>query len=278
MKKGTKRLGFICITVAMAVFAAGCNEKSDSGSAGEATSADAAQNTTITIAAAASLQKTFDETLIPMFEEQNPDIKVEGTYASSGDLQAQIEGGLEADLFMSAATSNMDALVEEGLIDKSSVVDLLKNDVVLIKGAGVDTEVTSFEDITKAETIVIGDPESVPAGKYAKEILTNVGNYDEVEAKASLGKDVTEVCSQVAEGSAEVGIVYATDAQGVNSEEEKVEVITKADDSMMETAVIYPLGIVSETDDKAGAAAFAEFLQTEEALSVFAENGFTINQ
>lgn len=278
MKKGKKRLGCICIAAAMAVFAVGCNGGADNGSGEANTSADAAaQETTITIAAAASLQKTFDDTLIPMFEEQNPGIKVEGTYASSGDLQTQIEGGLEADLFMSAALSNMDTLVEEGLVDEATVVDLLKNDVVLIKGAGTETEVTSFEDITKADTIVIGDPESVPAGKYAKEILTNVGNYDEVEAKASLGKDVTEVCSQVAEGSAEVGIVYATDAQGVNAEEEKVEVIAQAEDSMMETPVIYPLGILTDTANESAAGTFAEFLQTEEALAVFEENGFTIN-
>lgn len=275
-KKGKTGLAILLMTTLMGIFAVGCKGSSDAGLAGENTGEETAANTTITVAAAASLQKTFDETLIPMFEEQNPGVNVEGTYASSGDLQTQIEGGLEADLFMSAALSNMDALVEEGLIDENSVVELLKNDVVLIKGTGMDTKVTSFEDITNAQSIAIGDPESVPAGKYAKEILTNIGNYEEVEKKVSLGKDVTEVCSQVAEGSAEVGIVYATDVLGANSSEEKVEVIKTAEDDMMETPVIYPLGIAADTTNKETAKVFADFLQSEEALTVFAQNGFSV--
>ncbi len=84
------------------------------------------------MAAAASLQATFDNELIPLFEKENPEIAVEGTYASSGDLQHQIESGLDADVFFSAATSNMDTLAEEKLIDEDTVVDLLKNNIVLI--------------------------------------------------------------------------------------------------------------------------------------------------
>ena len=137
--------------------------------------------TKISVAAAASLQATFDDELIPLFEKENPGVTVEGTYASSGDLQQQIESGLDADVFFSAATSNMDTLVDENLVDKDTVVDLLKNDVVLITPKDSKLGIKGFKDITKADTIAIGDPESVPAGKYAKEILTNLGVYDEVE-------------------------------------------------------------------------------------------------
>ena len=166
-------------------------------------------NSKILVAAAASLQATFDNELIPLFEKENPEITVEGTYASSGDLQQQIESGLDADVFFSAATSNMDTLAEEKLIDEDTVVDLLKNNIVLITPKDSKLGIKSFKDITKADTIAIGDPESVPAGKYAKEILTNLGVYNEVEKKASLGASVTEVLSWVAEGSADAGIVYA---------------------------------------------------------------------
>ena len=75
----------------------------------------------------------------------------------------------------------MDTLVDENLVDKDTVVDLLKNDVVLITPKDSKLGIKGFKDITKADTIAIGDPESVPAGKYAKEILTNLGVYDEVE-------------------------------------------------------------------------------------------------
>ena len=235
---------------------------------------------TITIAAAASLEKTFEETLIPRFEKKYPNVNVKGVYDSRGKLQIQIEQGLDADVFFSAATSNMDTLAEEKLIDEDTVVGLLKNDVVLITPKDSKLGIKSFKDITKADTIAIGDPESVPAGKYAKEILTNLGVYNEVEKKASLGASVTEVLSWVAEGSADAGIVYATDAQteNTNGDDKEVEVVATAEDSMMQTPVVYPVGVVSASTHKDEARAFEDFLQTDEAKAILEKAGFTINK
>ena len=84
------------------------------------------------IAAAASLEYSMEEKLIPLFEEQNPGVKVEGSYDSSGKLQTQIEEGMEADLFFSAATKQMDALTEEGCMKEDSEADLLENKIVAI--------------------------------------------------------------------------------------------------------------------------------------------------
>ena len=180
--KFVKRIGVAVLAACMVLSCVGCGSSSNKGAA-EGTTEVAAEGgqTKISVAAAASLQATFDDELIPLFEKENPGVTVEGTYASSGDLQQQIESGLEADVFFSAATSNMDTLVDENLVDKDTVVDLLKNDVVLITPKDSKLGIKGFKDITKADTIAIGDPESVPAGKYAKEILTNLGVYDEVE-------------------------------------------------------------------------------------------------
>ena len=140
--------------------------------------------------------------------------------------------------------------------------------------------IKSFKDITKADTIAIGDPESVPAGKYAKEILINLDVYNEVEKKASLGASVTEVLSWVAEGSADAGIVYATDAQteNTNGDDKEVEVVATAEDSMMQTPVVYPVGVVSASTHKDEAKAFEDFLQTDEAKAILEKAGFTINK
>lgn len=271
-----KRVGSLVICGAMVCGLVACGGSGDSA---EDSTTASEETTTIQVAAAASLQATFDNVLIPMFEEANPGIKVEGTYASSGDLQQQIEAGLEADVFMSAATSNMDTLVEEGLIDADTVVNLLRNDVVVIVPEGIEAKVTGFQDLDKADVVAIGDPESVPAGKYAKEILTNLGIYDAVAEKASFGTDVTSVCTQVAEGSADAGIVYSTDALGENNngDDRKVTVLDTATDDMMDTPVIYPVAVTSSSTHKEEAQAFEEFLQTQEALEVFEQNGFTIN-
>jgi len=232
------------------------------------------KDVTIMIAAAASLENCYTQELIPMFEEQYPYITVTGTYDSSGKLQTQIEEGLEADVFMSAATKQMNALKEEGLVDSDSIVELLENKLVLIVPAGMeDGAVTEFADIVNAGMIAIGDPESVPAGQYAKEAFTNLGIWDEVSRKASLGTNVTEVLNWVAAGSADAGVVYATDAASTTD----VTVIAEAPEGSMETPVIYPVGIVSASTHKEEAGLFIEFLQSEEAIQVFEDYGFTNN-
>lgn len=279
--KFAKRIGVVVLAVCMVLSCAGCGDSSNKGASEETTEVTTeGGNSKILVAAAASLQATFDNELIPLFEKENPEITVEGTYASSGDLQQQIESGLDADVFFSAATSNMDTLAEEKLIDEDTVVDLLKNNIVLITPKDSKLGIKSFKDITKADTIAIGDLESVPAGKYAKEILTNLGVYNEVEKKASLGASVTEVLSWVAEGSADAGIVYATDAQteNTNGDDKEVEVVAMAEDSMMQTPVVYPVGVVSASTHKDEAKAFEDFLQTDEAKAILEKAGFTINK
>lgn len=279
--KFAKRIGAVVLAVCMVLSCAGCGGSSNKGASEETTEVTTeGGNSKILVAAAASLQATFDNELIPLFEKENPEITVEGTYASSGDLQQQIESGLDADVFFSAATSNMDTLAEEKLIDEDTVVDLLKNNVVLITPKDSKLRIKSFKDITKADTIAIGDPESVPAGKYAKEILINLDVYNEVEKKASLGASVTEVLSWVAEGSADAGIVYATDAQteNTNGDDKEVEVVATAEDSMMQTPVVYPVGVVSASTHKDEAKAFEDFLQTDEAKAILEKAGFTINK
>lgn len=229
----------------------------------------------VNLAAAASLKNVYDEKLIPMFEEKYPGVKVTPTYASSGDLQTQIENGLEADVFMSAANKQMNALAEEGLIDNTTNLQFLENKVVLIVPADSDSNISSFDDLKNVGgNIAIGDPESVPAGQYAKEALTNLGIWDDVESKLSLGTDVTAVLNQVAQGSADCGIVYSTDANST----EDVKVICEAPEGSLNTSVIYPVAVLKNSTDSNATSAFMDFLQTQEAKDVFVEYGFTIHE
>lgn len=229
---------------------------------------------TVMLAAAASLEKSFTEQLIPMFEAQYPNVKIEGTYDSSGKLQSQIEAGADVDIFFSAALKQMQALQEEGYIEADASIDLLENKIVLIVPKGSEEGYISFEDIVNADMAAIGDPESVPAGQYGKEALENLGLWSEVENKLSLGTNVTEVLNWVAEQSADAGIVYATDAASIP---DKVTVIAAAPEGSV-SKVIYPVAELKDTANKEAADAFMEFLQSADALKVFEEAGFTINQ
>ena len=225
----------------------------------------------ILVAAAASLQNAYEEELIPMFEEQYPGVTVEGTYDSSGKLQTQIEEGLEADVFMSAATKQMKALDEEGMIASDTIVNLLENKIVLIVPAGSDSQIDSFEKIGDAASIAMGDPESVPAGQYAKEALTNLNVWDSIQDKVSFGTNVTEVLNQVAAASADAGIVYATDAASMP---DQVTVVAEAPEGSLEKKVIYPVAVVKATTHEDAAKAFVDFLQTPDAIKVFESYGF----
>ena len=223
----------------------------------------------ILVAAAASLKNAYEDELIPMFEEQYPGVTVEGTYDSSGKLQTQIEEGLEADVFMSAATKQMKALDEEGMIASDTIVNLLENKIVLIVPTGSDSKIDSFEKIGDAASIALGDPESVPAGQYAKEALTNLNVWDSIQDKVSFGTNVTEVLNQVAAASADAGIVYATDAASKAD-----QVTAEAPEGSLEKKVIYPVAVVKATAHEDAAKAFVDFLQTPEAIAVFESYGF----
>ena len=225
----------------------------------------------ILVAAAASLKNAYEDELIPMFEEQYPGVTVEGTYDSSGKLQTQIEEGLEADVFMSAATKQMKALDEEGMIASDTIVNLLENKIVLIVPTGSDSKIDSFEKIGDAASSALGDPESVPAGQYAKEALTNLNVWDSIQDKVSFGTNVTEVLNQVAAASADAGIVYATDAA---SKADQVTVVAEAPEGSLEKKVIYPVAVVKAAAHEDAAKAFVDFLQTPEAIAVFESYGF----
>lgn len=239
------------------------------------TTAASGEETEILVAAAASLKNAYEDKLIPMFEEANPGVTVKGTYDSSGKLQTQIEEGLDADVFMSAATKQMKALDEEGMIASDTITDLLENKIVLIVPTGNEKKLEKFEDIEKADSITLGDPASVPAGQYSEEALTNLGIWDKIQDKVSFGTNVTEVLNQVAAASADAGIVYATDAASMA---DKVEVVAEAPEGSLSEKVIYPVAVVKGTAHEEVAKEFVAFLQTDKAITVFEDYGFSSAQ
>ena len=239
------------------------------------TTAASGEETEILVAAAASLKNAYEDKLIPMFEEANPGVTVKGTYDSSGKLQTQIEEGLDADVFMSAAIKQMTALDEEGMIASDTITDLLENKIVLIVPTGNEKKLEKFEDIEKADSIALGDPASVPAGQYSEEALTNLGIWDKIQDKVSFGTNVTEVLNQVAAASADAGIVYATDAASMA---DKVEVVAEAPEGSLSEKVIYPVAVVKGTAHEEVAKEFVAFLQTDKAITVFEDYGFSSAQ
>ena len=224
---------------------------------------------------AASLSNAMED-IQKDFNKKYPDVNILFNADSSGTLQTQIEEGGACDVFFSAATKQMNALVEGGYVQEADVTDLLENKVQLIKPAGTETKVTGFENITDAANLSLA-ADTVPVGQYAREIFDNLGITDQVMAmEINECEDVSAVLAAVSEGSNEVGIVYATDAASVA---DKVEVIATANDTELKSKVIYPVGLVKNTEaddaETAAAKAFVDYLKTPEAAAVFERYGFS---
>lgn len=230
------------------------------------------ENVELLIAAAASLQNAMEE-MKPLYEAANKGVTLTFTFGSSGSLQEQIEQGAPVDVFMSAALKQMKALEEGGLILEGSKKELLENKVVLIVPSDSTQDITSFEDITKAETIALGDPSSVPVGQYSEEIFTSLGMLDQVKEKATYGKDVTEVLTWIATGNADAGVVYATDAKSSTD----VKVVAEAPEGSVSKA-IYPVAVVKDSKVQDAAKSFVDYLASEEAIGIFEKYGFIANK
>jgi molybdate transport system substrate-binding protein len=226
----------------------------------------------LTISAAISLKDALDEAK-QIYTTENPNVTIAANYGASGTLQLQIEQGAPVDVFFSAAPKQMDALETKGLLLEGTRKDLLRNEVVLIVPKDSKLGISSFQDLTRADVkqVALGEPVVVPAGQYAKEVLTSMGIYDAVNAKAVLGKDVRQVLTYVATGNVDAGIVYATDA--LSSAQVKVVATAPASSH---APVIYPAAVIKASKNPAAAKAFLDFLASPRGLAVFQKYGFTV--
>lgn len=227
----------------------------------------------LTISAAASLTDALNE-LKEGYEKEHPGVTLLFNYGASGSLQQQIEQGAPADLFLSAATKNMDALVEKGLIDETDRTNLLSNELVLVTPEGKRDSLGSVQDLLSdsVSKLAIGIPESVPAGAYAKEALTNAGLWDQLQEKSVQAKDVRQVLQYVETGNVDAGFVYRSDAL---QSESKTDIAFAADPGSYKP-ILYPIGIIKATKHEKQARDLYDYLQTEEALNLFVKYGFSL--
>jgi molybdate transport system substrate-binding protein len=224
----------------------------------------------LTIAAAASLTAPLNE-IIANYSTAAPDVKITPTYGGSGTLQEQIEQGAPIDIFFSAASKQMNALDEAGLIDTATRVDLLQNEIVLVVPADLPVKVGSFNDTATdtVEKIALGDPKSVPAGQYAQDTFTYLNLWDKVSSKATYGSDVKQVLSWVESGNVDCGVVYKTDA----ITDQNVQIIAEAPNGS-HTPIVYPVAVVKAGANQDAAKAFIAYLQSDAAIAVFERYGF----
>lgn len=277
MLKKIRVSAIVVVAAALMLALAGCGTGSDGNNSSQASSTNEqahkdGETVELIISAAASMTDALKE-IQQAYETVNPHIKLNFNFGASGALQQQIEQGAPADLFLSAAAKNMQALVDEQLIDASQQKAILGNEVVAVVSTDGQLSMEGTADLSKPEVkkIAIGIPESVPAGGYAKEALTNAKLWDALQDKMVQGKDVRQVLQYVETGNADVGFVYKTDALT----SDKVRIAFTFDPQTY-TPVEYPIGIVKATKHSREAEELYQYLQTKEALDVFVKHGFSV--
>ena len=267
-----KRCMAILLAVLVILSVTGC-----SGGGVEEDSGDVEEKTEeIQVFVAASLHRVMEE-LADMYHKEHPEVKITLNADSSGTLLAQIKEGYECDIFFSAAQKQMDELAEEGLMQAGT-----RAEVVTRKDSG--TRVKGIDSLADAESIALAGG-SVPAGKYTRQALVNLGilfKVDDVssitteEVSYALGKveiseqdNVSKVLSAVLEGSCEVGTTYYSDIYGFEDELTILETVSYD----LTGGVTYPIArVVNEEADEAQSAAaddFLKFILSDEAKAVF---------
>ncbi|MFC4810445.1 molybdate ABC transporter substrate-binding protein [Paenibacillus sp. GCM10023250] len=272
---GKKKRLVLFLLTALAAASAGCGSAGDGGESApngaSAGSEPARARVELVVSAAASLADALQD-LKPAFEAANDGIALTYNFGASGTLQKQIEQGAPADVFLSASIRNMDALLDEGLVDPAREGSLLANELVVVVPAGTKG-ISGLGDLAGAgvKRLAIGIPESVPAGGYAKEALTNAGLWEKLQPKTVQGKDVRQVLQYVETGNADAGFVYKTDALA-----SKKAGIAFVVDPGLHAPIRYPSGVLKASKHPAEAAAFYDYLRSQAAADVFAKHGFSV--
>ncbi|MEO8059631.1 MAG: molybdate ABC transporter substrate-binding protein [Burkholderiales bacterium] len=223
----------------------------------------------LTVSAAASLTNAFKE-LGPVFEAQNHGTNVVFNFGSSDSLLAQIAKGAPADVFASADQETMDRAETQKLLAAASRRNFAANTLVMIVPSDSTLGLKGAADLQKPEVkrIAIGNPASVPAGRYAKGSLEIAKLWTAAEPKAVFAQNVRQALDYVARGEVEAGFVYATDAAIMK---DKVKVVATLP---TDTAITYPIASVAGSPNTDASRKFLDFVLTSAAQTVLARYGF----
>lgn len=233
----------------------------------------AAADQPVVVFAAASLKNALDAIVASWSKETGKTATV--SYAASSALAKQIEQGAPADIFISADLAWMDYVGKANLIKADTRENLLGNKLVLV--APADSTVTAdikagfdLSGLLGDGRLAVGEVNSVPAGKYAKTALTNLGLWPSVEGKLAQADNVRAALLLVSRGEAPLGIVYATDAAA----DKKVKIVGTFPEGS-HAPIIYPVAITAASTNP-DAQSLYHFLHTGPAAADFTTEGFTV--
>lgn len=225
----------------------------------------------ITVSAAISLKNAFEE-IGKIYQAENRGTKVMFNFGASGDLMQQIAGGAPVDVFASAAQKDMNDAEAKGLISPDTRINFAANTVVLIVPRSTRIPIKSFGDLQSenVKKIAIGDPRTVPAGRYAEDVLAYYKMLAGMKDKLIFTENVRQALDYVARGEVDAGVVYSTDAMIRISE---VAIAATAPEASHKP-VVYPIAVVKASKNAEPAKAFITLVTSTEGKRILAKYGF----
>ena len=223
----------------------------------------------LTVSAAASLTNALKE-VAGQFEKTHPGAKVVCNFAASGVLLQQMAKGAPVDVFAAADQKTMNQAQEKKLVVPATRKNFVSNRLVLIVPMDSKLTVSGLKDLTgpQVKRVAVGNPTTVPAGRYTKEALEKVGLWDTLSPKFILAESVRQVLDYVSRGEADTGFVYSTDAAIAKGKVKIIQTVTE------HAPILYPIAVTESTDKKALAQSFVDFVVSPAAQEIFSKFGF----
>jgi molybdate transport system substrate-binding protein len=221
------------------------------------------------VSTAASLTNGM-KAVAQQFEKMNPGVRIICNFASSGVLLQQLDKGAPADVFAAADQKTMNQAQGKKLIRPETRKNFVSNQLVLIVPRDSRLAVSSLYDLTRPEfkRVALGNPATVPAGRYAKEALVKAGLWDQLSSKYIFGETVRQVLDYVRRGEVDIGFVYSTDVVIAQGKVKKVLVVKG------HQPIIYPIALVASTAKPDLARRYLKFVLSPAAQEIFSKFGF----
>ena len=223
----------------------------------------------LTVSAAVSLTNALNE-VAQQFSKAHPGTKVNYNFGASGALLQQMVQGAPVDVFASADQKTMNQAQEQNLVIPATRKNFVSNRLVLIVPMDSKLTLSGLKDLTEAavKRVAVGNPATVPAGRYAKEALEQAGLWDKLSPKLVMAETVRQVLDYVRRGEVDAGLVYSTDAAIAKDQVKVVQTVTE------HAPILYPIAATASSGKKELAQSFVDFVVSPPAQEIFQKFGF----
>lgn len=223
----------------------------------------------LTVSAASSLTETFRD-IAGAYEAANPGAKVDLNFAASGVLLQQIARGAPVDVLAAADTATMDQAAKQGLLESNSRQTFATNALIVVVPPGRRNAPKTLAALAGkgVQRVAIGNPDSVPVGRYARTALQDAGLWQALTAKTITTQNVRQSLDYVARGEVDAGFVYASDHQAMPGR------VVRAFDVPLKSPITYPLSVIKDSARAAEGRRFAAFVMSPQGQAILRRHGF----